>query len=81
MKQEKYMSLDYASHTSNSGAQSPNELVPSRYALQIGDIDVLVISDGVPPLPTAMLAHKSTRPSGRPGWTTCSCRRIRSIGR
>ncbi|WP_423414807.1 MBL fold metallo-hydrolase [Hyphomicrobium sp. B1] len=31
------------------------ELVPSRYAVRVGDIDVLVISDGVLPLPTAML--------------------------
>ena len=28
------------------------ELVPSRYALRIGEIDVLVVSDGVLPLPT-----------------------------
>ncbi|MGH8813100.1 MAG: MBL fold metallo-hydrolase [Advenella sp.] len=35
------------------------ELVPSRYALQIGEIDVLVISDGVLPLPTAMLGHNA----------------------
>lgn len=33
-----------------------DELVPSRYALQVGEIEVLVISDGVLPLPTAMLA-------------------------
>jgi glyoxylase-like metal-dependent hydrolase (beta-lactamase superfamily II) len=32
------------------------ELVPSRYALQIGDIDVLVLSDGVLPLPAATMA-------------------------
>jgi glyoxylase-like metal-dependent hydrolase (beta-lactamase superfamily II) len=34
----------------------PDELVPSRYALQIGDIDVLVVSDGVLPLPAATMA-------------------------
>lgn len=33
------------------------ELVPSRYAVQIGEIDVLVVSDGVLPLPTKMLGH------------------------
>jgi glyoxylase-like metal-dependent hydrolase (beta-lactamase superfamily II) len=33
-----------------------DELVPSRYALRIGEIEVLVISDGVLPLPTSMLA-------------------------
>jgi glyoxylase-like metal-dependent hydrolase (beta-lactamase superfamily II) len=35
---------------------APSELVPSRYALQVGDIDVLVVSDGVLPLPTATMA-------------------------
>lgn len=44
-----------------------DELVPSRYALKIGDIDVLVVSDGVLPLPTAMLAHNAD-PSGRAAW-------------
>jgi glyoxylase-like metal-dependent hydrolase (beta-lactamase superfamily II) len=34
-----------------------DELVPSRYALKVGDIDVLVVSDGVLPLPTKMLGH------------------------
>jgi len=34
-----------------------DELVPSRYALRVGDIDVLIISDGVLPLPTKMLGH------------------------
>jgi glyoxylase-like metal-dependent hydrolase (beta-lactamase superfamily II) len=33
-----------------------DELVPSRYALRVGEIDVLVISDGVFPLPAATLA-------------------------
>ena len=42
--------------TSHPGRE-PEELVPSRYAVRIGDIDVLVVSDGVLPLPTAMLAH------------------------
>jgi glyoxylase-like metal-dependent hydrolase (beta-lactamase superfamily II) len=32
-----------------------DELVPSRYALKVGDIDVLVISDGVLHLPTNVL--------------------------
>lgn len=34
-----------------------DELVPSRYALQVGDIEVLVISDGVLPIPANVLAH------------------------
>ncbi|WP_191059307.1 MBL fold metallo-hydrolase [Geminicoccus harenae] len=45
----------------------PKDLVPSRYALRIGEIDVLVISDGVLPLPTAMLAHNAD-PSARAAW-------------
>ncbi len=31
--------------------------MPSRYAVRIGEIDVLVVSDGVLPLPTKMLGH------------------------
>jgi len=47
------MSLDIAL---NPGGPGPDELVPSRYALRIGEIDVLVISDGVLPLPTKTMA-------------------------
>ena len=47
------MSLDKTSHPVRPG---PDELVPSRYALRVGEIDVLVISDGVFPLPAATLA-------------------------
>ncbi|MBY3596571.1 MBL fold metallo-hydrolase [Rhizobium bangladeshense] len=48
--------------TRTTGQQEPGrpkheELVPSRYAVRIGDIEVLIISDGVLPLPTAMLGH------------------------
>jgi len=50
--------LDYDSHPVK------DELVPSRYALRIGEIDVLVVSDGVLTLPGAMLAHNAERPSG-----------------
>ena len=42
--------------TSFAGKQGPEELVPSRYALRLGEIDVLVVSDGVLPLPTETLA-------------------------
>ncbi|MGY3120326.1 glyoxylase-like metal-dependent hydrolase (beta-lactamase superfamily II) [Bradyrhizobium sp. S3.14.4] len=58
------MSLDVASRPVRSGL---DELVPSRYALQIGEIDVLVISDGVLPLPTAMLGHNAD-PAVRATW-------------
>ncbi len=33
-----------------------DELVPSRYAVQVGDIEVLVISDGVLPITASTLA-------------------------
>jgi glyoxylase-like metal-dependent hydrolase (beta-lactamase superfamily II) len=33
-----------------------DELVPSRYALRVGDIDVMVISDGVLPITTVTMA-------------------------
>jgi glyoxylase-like metal-dependent hydrolase (beta-lactamase superfamily II) len=44
---------DVTSHTSGRG---PEDLVPSRYALRVGGIDVLVISDGVLPLPATTMA-------------------------
>src|SRR3546814_11205755 len=43
------------------------ELVPSRYALRIGDIDVLVVSDGVLPLPTETMAT-NVDPAVRAEW-------------
>jgi len=49
---------------SGSGAHEP---VPSRYALRIGKIDVMVVSDGVLPLPTVMLAHNAD-PIARAAW-------------
>src|SRR5690606_10811269 len=36
--------------------QKHDDLVPSRYALRIGNIDAMVVSDGVLPLPTATMA-------------------------
>src|SRR6478609_7816560 len=61
------MSLDYTSYTSHPGRPGPEELVPSRYALRVGEIDVMVISDGVLTLPGAMLAHNAD-PSVRAAW-------------
>lgn len=37
-------------------SEKPKDPVPSRYALRIGDIDALVVSDGVLPLPTSTMA-------------------------
>lgn len=48
------MSLD---NISRLGSQGLDELVPSRYAVQVGDIDVLVISDGVLPITAETLAY------------------------
>ena len=58
------MNLHNTSYPVTSG---PEELVPSRYALKVGDIDVLVVSDGVLPLPTQMLAHNAD-PADRAAW-------------
>lgn len=54
-------------NTSRAGRTGPDELVPSRYAVQIGDIEVLVISDGVLPLPTEMLGY-NVEPTARATW-------------
>ena len=58
------MSLGNTSHPGRSGH---DELVPSRYALRVGEIDVLVVSDGVLSLPGAMLAHNAD-PAVRAAW-------------
>ena len=58
------MSLD---STSQPGRPGPDELVPSRYALRVGEIDVMVISDGVLSLPGAMLGHNAD-PAVRTAW-------------
>ncbi|WP_165435547.1 MBL fold metallo-hydrolase [Bradyrhizobium sp. Leo121] len=54
-------------NTSYPATSKPEELVPSRYALKVGDIDVLVVSDGVLPLPTQMLGHNAD-PADRAAW-------------
>src|SRR5258708_28134494 len=58
------MSLD---KTSQPGRPGPEELVPSRYALKVGEIDVMVVSDGVLSLPGAMLGHNAD-PAVRGAW-------------
>jgi glyoxylase-like metal-dependent hydrolase (beta-lactamase superfamily II) len=63
-QKETDMSLE---NTSPPVRSRPEELVPSRYALKVGEIDVLVVSDGVLPLPTAMLAHNAD-PAVRAAW-------------
>ena len=63
-EEETNMSLD---RNSRLGRIAADELVPSRYAVQIGDIEVLVISDGVLPLPTKMLGYNAD-PAERAAW-------------
>ena len=58
------MSLD---NTSRPGRPGPDEPVPSRYALKVGEIEVLVVSDGVLPIPAPVIAH-NVDPAVRAAW-------------
>jgi glyoxylase-like metal-dependent hydrolase (beta-lactamase superfamily II) len=58
------MSLDITSHPVTS---RPDELVPSRYALRVGEIDVLVVSDGVFALPATVMSLNAD-PAARAAW-------------
>jgi glyoxylase-like metal-dependent hydrolase (beta-lactamase superfamily II) len=58
------MSLDIASHPGRPG---PQELVPSRYAVRVGEIDVLVVSDGVVTPPAESMATNAD-PAIRAAW-------------
>jgi glyoxylase-like metal-dependent hydrolase (beta-lactamase superfamily II) len=58
------LNLDITAH---SGRPALDELVPSRYALKIGEIDVLIVSDGVLPIPAKTLAH-NVEPAVRTAW-------------
>lgn len=51
------------------------DLVPSRYAVRIGEIDVMVISDGVLPIGFETMSTNVDPQGGPPGWTTGSCRK------
>ncbi|HZN83384.1 MAG TPA: MBL fold metallo-hydrolase [Mycobacterium sp.] len=50
------MSVDNISHL---GGEGLDELVPSRYALHVGEIEVLVISDGVLPITGKTIAYNA----------------------
>jgi glyoxylase-like metal-dependent hydrolase (beta-lactamase superfamily II) len=58
------MSLD---KTSAPGRTGSDELVPSRYALRVGEIEVLVISDGTFPLQAQTLATNA-KPAELAAW-------------
>jgi glyoxylase-like metal-dependent hydrolase (beta-lactamase superfamily II) len=64
VQQEAKMSLDNTSHL---GRPEPDEPVPSRYALKVGEIDVMVVSDGVLPIPAPVMAH-NVDPAVRTAW-------------
>ena len=51
------------------GTYNFDQLVPSRYAVQVGDIEVLVISDGVLPI------------TARTQRNQCRCHRVRAMAR
>lgn len=51
----------------NAKGLAPDELVPSRYALKVGQIEVLVISDGVLPLSTETMST-NVDPAEREAW-------------
>jgi hypothetical protein len=51
----------------DSGRPVHDELVPSRYVHRVGEIDVLVISDGVLPIPAPTIAH-NVDPAVRGAW-------------
>src|SRR5262252_8950348 len=63
-REETKMSLVKTSHPGRPGL---DELVPSRYALKVGAIDVLVVSDGVLPLPAPIVATNAD-PAVRAAW-------------
>src|SRR5215470_16384034 len=58
------MSLDSTSHP---GRPACDELVPSRYALRVGEIDVLVVRMGCYRCQARCWDTTPTRTSGRPG--------------
>jgi glyoxylase-like metal-dependent hydrolase (beta-lactamase superfamily II) len=49
------------------GKTVSEDLVPSRYALSVGNLDVLIISDGVLPLPTETMST-NVAPAARDAW-------------
>jgi glyoxylase-like metal-dependent hydrolase (beta-lactamase superfamily II) len=77
-QQETNLSLDNTPHPSAKHCadkvdaryihgRPEHELVPSRYALKVGAIDVMVVSDGVLSLPGAMLGYNAD-PTVRTAW-------------
>ncbi|RYD21019.1 MAG: MBL fold metallo-hydrolase [Verrucomicrobiaceae bacterium] len=69
MKTQQQPQSDKAQPASPTNELTPphDELTPSRYAMQVGEIEVLVISDGVLSLPTSMLGTNAD-PTARAAW-------------
>lgn len=63
-EKETTMSVD---HITRGDAGVLDELVPSRYAHRVGDIEVLIISDGVLPI-TARTLGTNAEPAALGGW-------------
>src|SRR5262249_26885558 len=63
-REEMNMNLDNPPHTDRPRL---DELVPSRYALKVGEIDVLIVSDGVLPIPSPTIAY-NIEPAVRAAW-------------
>jgi hypothetical protein len=55
-------------HTSHSSGTGLAELVPSRYALRVGEIDVLMVSDGCSRCQPRRWPATPTRPNCRKRW-------------
>jgi glyoxylase-like metal-dependent hydrolase (beta-lactamase superfamily II) len=53
--------------TAHRGSSRRDELVPSRYALRVGEIEVLVVSDGVLPIPATTMTTNA-EPAARAAW-------------
>jgi glyoxylase-like metal-dependent hydrolase (beta-lactamase superfamily II) len=64
IQQETNMSLDI---TSPTGRPHPEDMVPSRYVLRVGEIDVLIVSDGVLTIPTKVMAVNA-KPAALAEW-------------
>ena len=62
-----WKSSEHSSSTPQRGRMVSDELVPSRYALRVGEIDVLVISDGVLTPPAESMATNAD-PAARAAW-------------
>ncbi|MEK1886931.1 MAG: MBL fold metallo-hydrolase [Phyllobacterium sp.] len=58
------MNIQQTSHPVRPGS---DELVPSRYALRVGEIDVMVVSDGVISIPAETMATNAD-PAVRSAW-------------